>query len=168
MSNYLHSPETAARSDALLDSLPFLLARLYHGFVGVVATLRKSAKGLPSFRPGAGSVYFALCADDGCTVSKLGQQLHMPKATLTGLLNGLERDGVIERANCREDGRAVRVRLTKFGRSLEKTLRQQHLEVVATLEKGLKKAEVSELRRLLLALLTNLDQQSSRNKKQHP
>lgn len=168
MSNYLHSSEPSSRSDALLDSLPFLLARLYHGFVGVVATLRKSAKGLPSFRPGAGSVYFALCADDGCTVSKLGQQLHMPKATLTGLLNGLERDGVIERASCREDGRAIRIRLTKFGRSLEKPLRRQHREVVATLEKGLQKAEAAELRRLLLTLLANLEQQSTRSKKHRP
>jgi DNA-binding MarR family transcriptional regulator len=159
MSNYLPSSEPAARSDEMLDSLPFLLARLYHGFVGVVAMLRKGAKGLPSFRPGAGSVYFALCAADGCTVSELGQQLRMPKATLTGLLNGLERDGVIERVNCRQDGRAVRVRLTRFGRSLEKGLRQQHLEVVAVLEQGLKKTEISELRRLMHTLLANLDGQ---------
>jgi MarR family transcriptional regulator for hemolysin len=81
----------------------------------------------------------------------------MPKPTITGLLDGLERDGVIERKPCPEDGRAMRLHLTKFGHKLEKGLRRRHEQAVQTLEEGLSRAEATELRRLLSVVVGNLD-----------
>ncbi|RBP35181.1 DNA-binding MarR family transcriptional regulator [Roseimicrobium gellanilyticum] len=144
--------------EAILESLPIHLARMYHGFVALVDRLRGEDAGeLPHFRPGAGSVYFALLENEGCTATDLAMRLGMPKPTVTGLLDGLERDGVIERRPCAEDGRAMKLRLTKFGLKLENGLRCRHEQSVRTLEEGLSHAEAMELRRLLSVVIGNLD-----------
>lgn len=148
----------ASGSGEILESLPIHLARMYHGFVALVDRLRgEDAEELPHFRPGAGSVYFALLENEGCTATDLAVRLGMPKPTITGLLDGLERDGVIERKSCEEDGRAMRLHLTRFGHKLEKGLRRRHEQAVQTLEEGLSQAEAAELRRLLSVVVGNLD-----------
>jgi DNA-binding MarR family transcriptional regulator len=164
MSNHLPALDPASNADPMLGSLPFLFARLYHGFLSLTALLRKGAKGLPSFRPGAGSVFFTLCAGEDLTVTDLAQRIRIPKPTLTGLLDGLERDGVIERSACPHDGRAWRVRLTRFGRSLERGLRRQHEQAVAIVQAGLTRTEAAELRRLMGVVLGNLDRHRADSK----
>jgi DNA-binding MarR family transcriptional regulator len=160
-------PRSAAGADDTLESLPISLARLYHGFVALVDRQRGEDAGeLPHFRPGAGSVYFALLEEEGRTATELAARLAMPKPTITGLLDGLERDGVIERKPCAEDGRAMRLRLTKFGRSLERGLRHRHAQAVRTLEEGLCSAEAAELRRLLTVVAGNLDRVRAAGSKQ--
>jgi DNA-binding MarR family transcriptional regulator len=142
----------------MLDSLPTQLARLYHGFVALVDRLRaEDASRLPHFRPGAGTVYFTLLRHDGCTAKDLAELLKMPKATISGLLDSLERDGVLARMPCPEDGRATRLRLTPFGRSLEPRLAERHRRATALLEAGLPPREAARLRRLLRHVLGNLD-----------
>ena len=162
MSNYFSkSPRAALASlteGEVLDSLPTQLARLYHGFVALVDQLREEGAGkLPNFRPGAGSVYFTLLQHEGCTAKELAELLKMPKATISGLLDGLERDGVIERKPCPEDGRAARLRLTRFGRSLEKGFRERHQRAISILEAGLTAAESADLNRMLRRVLGNLE-----------
>jgi DNA-binding MarR family transcriptional regulator len=163
-------PAGAAGSDDVLESLPVHLARLYHGFVALVDRLRgEDAEELPHFRPGAGSVYFALLENEGCTATELAVRLGMPKPTITGLLDGLERDGMIERKPCAEDGRAMRLHLTRFGHTLQKGLRRRHEQAVQTLEEGLSRAEAAELRRLLSVVVGNLDRvRSTRAAKPKP
>jgi DNA-binding MarR family transcriptional regulator len=180
MSNQLHPPASGSRAakrptsevstEDVLESLPIHLARMYHGFVALVDRLRgEDAEELPHFRPGAGSVYFALLENEGCTATDLALRLGMPKPTVTGLLDGLERDGVIERKPCAEDGRAMRLHLTKFGFKLEKGLRRRHEQAVQTLEEGLSRAEAAELRRLLSVVVGNLDRvRSNRAAKRKP
>jgi DNA-binding MarR family transcriptional regulator len=142
----------------VLDSLPTQLARLYHGFVAVVDRLRaEAADKLPNFRPGAGTVYFTILQHEGCTAAELTALLKMPKGTLSGLLDGLERDGVILRTACENDGRAVRLRLTRFGRSLEKGLCARHQQAIDILQEGLSPAESAELQRMLRLVLGNLE-----------
>ncbi|HYF36093.1 MAG TPA: MarR family transcriptional regulator [Prosthecobacter sp.] len=142
----------------VLDSLPTQLARLYHGFVALVDRLREEGAGkLPNFRPGAGSVYFTLLKHEGCTAKELTELLKMPKATVSGLLDGLERDGVIERKPCPNDGRALRLRLTRFGRALEQGFGERHQRAISILEAGLNAHEAAELKRMLRQVLGNLD-----------
>ncbi|HSI65061.1 MAG TPA: MarR family winged helix-turn-helix transcriptional regulator [Candidatus Saccharimonadia bacterium] len=154
----LAKPSRSITKEDTLESLPIYLARLYHGFVALVDRLRgEDADDLPHFRPGAGSVYFALLQQEDCTATELAARLRMPKPTITGLLDGLERDGVIERRPCAEDGRAMRLRLTTFGRRLEPGMHRRHELAVRTLEEWLSRAEAAELRRLLTVVAGNLD-----------
>ncbi len=60
----------------------------------------------------------ALYEEDGIPISALAQKVALDKATLTGLLDRLERDGLAERKADRADRRAIRVYLTPKAESL--------------------------------------------------
>ena len=54
---------------------------------------------------------------DGMTVAELGALVHTSSGTVTTMLNALERDGLVRRSANRDDGRSVRVALTKKGQA---------------------------------------------------
>ncbi|MBI5774428.1 MAG: MarR family transcriptional regulator [Verrucomicrobia bacterium] len=140
-----------------LHDLPFCLAALYHGFRCLVDRLHlDSGLHLESVKPGMGTIFLALCDEDDCNVKHLVRRLCIPNATLTGLLDRMEKSGVIERCPCPDDGRAFRVRLTPFGRSLEPGMRRRHQHAMEILQAGLNESDASELDRLLGRVLTNL------------
>jgi len=60
----------------------------------------------------------ALYEEDGIPISALAQKVALDKATLTGLLDRLERDGLAERKADRADRRAIRVYLTPKAESV--------------------------------------------------
>jgi DNA-binding MarR family transcriptional regulator len=61
----------------------------------------------------------ALWESDAASVKELGERLSLDSATLTPLLKRLEKQGFVERRRDVEDGRVVRVVLTKHGRALQ-------------------------------------------------
>ncbi|MEW6307009.1 MAG: MarR family transcriptional regulator [Verrucomicrobiota bacterium] len=150
---------------AHLDDLPFHLASLHYGFRSLIERLRLDTSLHTKVRPGMASIFFALCEEDNCIIKRLVQRLRIPNATLTGLLDAMEHDGLIERSPCPDDGRAFRVRLTPFARSLEAGMRQRHNRAMEILQAGLGDAEVNELRRLLGRVLANLHADEERSRK---
>jgi len=64
----------------------------------------------------------ALYKEDGISISALAQKVVLDKATLTGLLDRLERDGFVLRQVDPGDRRAVRVQLTPKAEGLRQTL----------------------------------------------
>jgi len=89
-------------------------------------------------------------ADDGLAPNLLAGQAGVTRATVTGLLDGLERDGLAERQAVADDRRALRVRLTPKGKQLARTVFDQHGRWIAGLFGSLSPDE----RRQLAALLT--------------
>jgi DNA-binding MarR family transcriptional regulator len=63
-------------------------------------------------------VMLSLGAQDGQTVTEIGQKLHLESNTLTPLLKRLESAGHIHRSRDSTDERQVRITLTDQGRSL--------------------------------------------------
>src|SRR3712207_6426916 len=63
-------------------------------------------------------VMIVLWAEDGQTVSSIGDKLFLDSSTLTPLLKRLEAAGLVRRARCPEDERQVRVSLTDRGKAL--------------------------------------------------
>lgn len=64
----------------------------------------------------------ALYEEDGISISALAHKVVLDKATLTGLLDRLERDGFVLRQVDPGDRRAVRVQLTPKAEGLRQTL----------------------------------------------
>jgi len=82
----------------------------------------------------------------------IARTLGVTKATMTGLLDGLERDGFIKRNHSKTDRRKISVELTRKGfKYLEKII-PNHVKKVTSLVKGLSKAEM----RILIDLLDKL------------
>jgi DNA-binding MarR family transcriptional regulator len=61
---------------------------------------------------------FRIGAEDEITVGELAKMAEVTPATITGMLDGLERDGMVHRRRSDEDRRVVLVALTDRGREL--------------------------------------------------
>ena len=60
-------------------------------------------------------------ASDGLAPNELAERAGVSRATVTGLLDGLEREAMIERHINEDDRRALCIRLTRKGKRWQKT-----------------------------------------------
>ncbi|WP_439271441.1 MarR family winged helix-turn-helix transcriptional regulator [Pseudochrobactrum sp. HB0163] len=79
----------------------------------------------------------------------LAQRAGISRATLTGLLDGLERDGFILRNPVQEDRRSILITLTNKGADIASALTDQHMRWIASLMKPLNAQEKLTLSALL-------------------
>lgn len=96
-------------------------------------------------------------ANDAVVAPKtLAEQAGITRATVTGLLDGLEREQLVERHADPEDRRALCIRLTAKGKQVAKTVFDQHSRWIASLFAGLTQAEREQLTGLLEKVAKNL------------
>lgn len=95
-------------------------------------------------------------AGNGLAPHQLAEQAGVTRATVTGLLDGLGREGLIERHADAADRRALRVRLTPRGAELAQQVVAQHGQWIAGLFGGLSVAERGQLAGLLDKVATGL------------
>ena len=81
--------------------------------------------------------------------AELADALEVTRATVTGLLDGLERDGLVTRERGEKDKRMILVSLTADALALMEDVLPKHFANIAELMKGLSKAELNELTNLL-------------------
>jgi len=102
------------------------------------------------------NVLFVLWRNQGVTQGDLPKLVDIDKATLTPIIDALEREGFIERRQDAADRRRNNLFLTAKGRAHEKPLMDRATEVVAAALQGVTPEELAILRRGLLAMLLNL------------
>ena len=83
------------------------------------------------------------------TPSELASHCAVTRATITGLLDGLERDGFVERAQHSTDRRALIIRLTQKGRDFLEEILPDHYRRIADLMSHLSENERKTLIRLM-------------------
>ena len=88
-------------------------------------------------------------AREGASPSEIAEQTNVTRATITGLLDGLERDGLVRREKSGDDRRRLVVRLTRQGEKLMHAFLPLHFKRVSTLMGRLSREEKHELVRLL-------------------
>lgn len=140
----------------ILDDLSFVLAKAYQGMLGLIQTCLAESGLERHVRPGAGVVLFALFESDGVVIKDIARRTELPPSTLTGLLETLERGGLVSRRRDASDGRAVRVALTRKGRALEGRFRQMHRQVIKVLLSGLSASEAAQTRRSLRRMIASM------------
>jgi MarR family transcriptional regulator, lower aerobic nicotinate degradation pathway regulator len=86
-------------------------------------------------------------------VLALARHLELDKSSVTGLVDRAEGRGLVERVADPDDGRAVRVRLTRRGRALAAKGAAEVGAELATLSAGLGEAERRRLAKLLGAVV---------------
>lgn len=87
--------------------------------------------------------------EGGMTPSELADEGGISRATVTGLLDGLEKDGLVERIKHPHDRRMLYVHLTEQGRDLVAAVAPTHFELVAGLMRSLTELELQQLMALM-------------------
>lgn len=80
---------------------------------------------------------------------ELAERAGVTRATISGLLDGLQREGLLQRRHDAEDGRRLQIVLTARGRRLAEELFNQHTQWIGGLFKGLDATEQAQLSQLL-------------------
>ncbi|MET9294656.1 MarR family transcriptional regulator [Streptomyces sp. NPDC003077] len=91
------------------------------------------------------AVLAGLWEEDGRSSAQLREQLVMDSATITGVLDRLERDGLVNRFPDSTDRRVVRLRLTDAGRALRDGVQQEIAKLNADIVGSLTPAQADEL-----------------------
>lgn len=95
-------------------------------------------------------------SDDGKKPSELASRLGVTQATVTGLLDGLEKNGIVRRKENVEDGRSCRAVFTEKGRRLMQEARPEFNRWVGHLFSSYEDMEKKQLVNLLGKLVQNL------------
>lgn len=96
-------------------------------------------------------------APGGLSPRELSEHAGVTRATITGLLDGLERDGFLKRHADSEDRRKLTVRLTSEGVLLAQQLFEQHTAWIASLMSDLSSGEQQLLSTLLRRIWSHTD-----------
>src|SRR2546428_1599088 len=110
------------------------------------------AHGLTEGRMG---VLFRLYRCGDTPLGDLADNLESTPRNITGLVDHLERDGLVERVPDAEDRRSVRARLTEEGRKQIDGIWKEGLEHQFTLVEGLSKEDLAQPPALWLLLVGN-------------
>lgn len=95
------------------------------------------------------------------TPAELADQCACTRATMTGLIDTLEKDGYVRREPDAEDRRVMRVCLTELGKNMMNEILPQHFHTITSLMNALSEAEQRTLVSLLAKILQRLGPQSS-------
>jgi len=89
---------------------------------------------------------------------ELEDAFEIRRSSVTGLLQNMEKSGLIERFGSKEDARIKRVRLTDKGKGLDVELKSFIHSLEARLLSGFSPEERSQAKSLLLRMMDNLEQ----------
>lgn len=89
------------------------------------------------------------CEDVPMSHSEIADRTNVTKGTVTGLIDGLERDGLVQRQSCCGDRRVMQVSLTKDGDQRIRELLPPHLKRLSVIMGQLTKQEQRKLLQLL-------------------
>jgi len=103
----------------------------------------------------------ALWSKDGVSIGELGEQVSLDTSTLTGILDRLERNGLVERHQNPADRRSVLVTLTDHARELEPQVTPLVKELDVSLRHSFPSADMSVFVRLLDSFTDVLDKTAS-------
>lgn len=126
-------------------SIGFLLSKCYQR---AWALLREEIDPYELTPPQFGLLSF-LWQQDGLTQVELSEKGQVDRSTVGGLIDRLEKNGLLERRQHPQDRRAYQIWLTQRGRELEIPLSQSACHALTTFTSGLNQQEIEELRRML-------------------
>lgn len=114
-----------------------------------------SRNGLEDLAGARGRVIFALWSEDKVPIKKLVEKTSLDKATLTGIIDRLERDGFVCRVPSPDDKRATLISRTGKDEIFKKKVPKVSDEQNALFYKGFSKKEIAVFENYLKRVLQN-------------
>jgi DNA-binding MarR family transcriptional regulator len=86
------------------------------------------------------------------SLSDLSDRIRAQNSTVTGIVDRMEREGLVVRSRSTEDKRVVRIRLTEKGERIAREIPVEPMEIFRTALAGLTATEARDLLRVLTKL----------------
>lgn len=112
-------------------------------------------QGLDSLAPSHGDILSVLYKYEKLTMKEIADRIHRTKATVTVLIDKLERENLVKRKKSTEDNRSTYIVLTQKSIDLRPVLEKIAEELNTMLYKGFTKDEAKQLDQLLEKMLKN-------------
>lgn len=132
---------------SLISQIHQVCQRVWHAVL--------SRNGLEDLAGARGRVIFALWNEDKIPIKKLVEKTSLDKATLTGIIDRLERDGYVFREPSPDDKRATLVFRTGKDEIFKKKVTKASDEQNALFYKGFSKKEIQDFENYLKRVLQN-------------
>lgn len=141
----------------LTDCPYYLVSRVA---LQVTSALKKGflAADVQTVRPAYLGVLMSLWQTNGLKVVALGRMAGLEPSTMTGLLDRMERDGLVARRADPQDRRAQLVELTQLGEQVKEPVGAVVEEVMGQVFTGIAAADLEETKKLLRQVLGNLQE----------
>ena len=117
-----------------------------------------SQNGLEDLAGARGRVIFALWNEDNIPIKKLVEKTSLDKATLTGILDRLERDGYVKRIPSPDDKRATLISRTGKDEIFKSKIGDVSDQQNALFYKGFSTKEIKDFEEYLKRILDNCKQ----------
>jgi DNA-binding MarR family transcriptional regulator len=83
------------------------------------------------------------------SLTELSERIRAQNSTVTGIIDRMEREGLVIRARSTEDRRVVRIKLTEKGEKLAREITVEPMEIFRTALEGLSREEMKDLLKIL-------------------
>ncbi len=129
----------------------------------ITAALKKgfADAGLPNLRPAYMGVLMTLWEEDGQKVVDLARGAGLEPSTMTGLLDRMERDGLVRREADPEDRRVLRIFLNEGARDAWPLVMKVALTVVDEAFTGIEPAHLEIVKDVLRRVLKNAHEEKN-------
>jgi len=136
------------------DCAYYLVSRVS---LAVTACLKRSlaAAGVGMVRPAYLGVLLGLWREDGQRSVELGRRAGLEPSTMTGMLDRMERDGLVTREADPDDRRAQRIRLTTRGQDVRDPVLNIVDQTLDAAMEGVGDTEEERLKEMLRLVLGN-------------
>ncbi len=141
---------------SLSKSFTFILTRVATRYRTDLAQNFVS-KGYPDVTPDYWIVLEWLMEEDNITIGTLAKRTSKDNAALTRILNGMERNNLVNRIASASDKRSFQIILTEYAKSIFENLKIIEQAVLEKSTAGLNPIEVKELIRMLEHQFKQLD-----------
>ncbi|MCR4948479.1 MAG: MarR family transcriptional regulator [Treponema sp.] len=114
-----------------------------------------SRNGLEDLAGARGRVIFALWNEDNIPIKKLVEKTSLDKATLTGIIDRLERDGYVKRIPSPDDKRATLISRTGKDEIFKSKIPEISKQQNKLFYKGFSTSEIKDFENYLIRILQN-------------
>lgn len=128
--------------------------------LAVTSVLKKEfiKSGLEQVKPAYLCVLMSLWQEDGLKVIELSNRAGLEPSTMTGLLDRMQRDGLVTRTPDPHDRRVLRIFLTIAGQSVRSVVLKVIDKVLAEVFAGISDDDISHTKNLLRQVLVNTNE----------
>ncbi len=142
-------------NELIMNCPYYFVSRAY---LASTSMLRKElgANGVGEVKPAYLGVLMILWDQDGLQASKLGKKAGLEPSSMTGMIDRMERDGLIERQSDPNDRRALKIFLTEKGRAAQTPVTKVVDEALASMFEGISDQEMETTVKVLKKFIENM------------